>query len=198
MRTRIVVLAVVLGGPAEARVVPVPAPWIESHCQTGARWDAIEKCTSVAGTLSTVRTLPHAKLVKLSKKFDHQLYVYEEDPATRAWNRTPFRLLLDEGMHITDFARFRTLDGFHVDYATIGSQPTVGNDGITVDTATVFRTSALSCLGDVSCFARVTSCSAYVAGHAISTFRGSLVEDPTQQTAAVIGDAIAATGPCAI
>jgi len=193
-------LIVLLAGEASARKIVISEPPIVRACPGGASWSAVETCLGKQGTMSIVKTLPKAKLVRLlqsdgsNKKYDAGVYLYVEQ-AKGAWRMggmydgSPYTVIdllpLTIGKH----------DGYRLDIGQF-QRSSISIDGVTSVAVILSTRRTLFCAGDrYGCADATASCDVLIEGRTWFTFRGTFVFEKGQVR--VVGDRKYAGPACA-
>jgi hypothetical protein len=185
MRWLVVAIAVLLGGPAVAKVTQLPP--MNRTCPGGGSWDAVTSCLAKLGTVSTVATTAGARIASLAattRYYDgHYLYV-------ERGGRWQFAGLVAASSTARDLLGFEavTLEG-HTGYRIeLGDEfpVTVQPTGAGTVSALVRRRHVVFCRGNGwHCTDAIVQCEVLVRGQAFWTFRGTLAID---------GDIVRVTG----
>jgi hypothetical protein len=162
---------VALGGVASARVIMIPP--MARECSEEQTWDDVAACAAKLGTVKIERTLPHARLVRITSANagDRGIYLFVERHKT-------WRL---GGMYEDDVSVLG-LDaltfGGHTVYRVsfgISEHSDVSLDDATMTPVVFVQRDEMYCTGaGYRCTTVRTSCDALVAGKTQLTFRGTV------------------------
>jgi hypothetical protein len=167
---------------ASAKVIMIPA--IARECSEQKTWGEVMKCAGEHGHAKLEKSLPHARLIRITHDHDEQsgLYLFVEAKGWRLGGMTEYA---------------GELLGF--DNPTLGTHGAYRYElGITERNGdnTVIRREQVYCGGvGYRCTTVVTACDVLVAGKAIETFRGTVSWHHDHLR--IAGDRTHAGGECA-
>lgn len=162
---------VAFAGVASAHVVRVPT--VARECGEEPAWKDVAACAAKFGAVKIERTLPHARLVRITNPTDGIRGIYLFVEAGTKWRLG--------GLYEDDVAVLGldtvTFDGHPVYRIEIGmsNQFAVSLDGRTTTRTMFVEHEQVYCTGtSYRCTSVRTSCDALVAGKAQLTFRGTV------------------------
>jgi hypothetical protein len=177
MRWLVACLVLASSATASARVVRRIEPLVERKCPRAASWERVEKCLAELAQPTVLRTLPHARVVELTKPLHGEanaagVYLYVEHG--EEW-RLGGLLQNESGDVELLAAQAVTLNHHHGFQLEIGEvKPTlVSLDQIGAVRAVLSQVEILYCSGDDwRCTTVVRACDVFVGGKALWSFRG--------------------------
>jgi hypothetical protein len=162
---------VALGGVASARVIRIPP--VAAACSEEQTWDDVATCAAKLGTMKIERTLPHARLVRITNDRSgiHGIYLFVE--RNKTWRLG--------GMYEDEVAVLGldalTFGGHSVYRVSFGvsEHSDVSLDDSTMTPVVFVQRDEMYCTGaGYRCTTVRTSCDALVAGKTQLTFRGTV------------------------
>jgi hypothetical protein len=156
---------------ADARVIMIPP--VARDCGQAPTWDAVTTCTSKFGTVTVEKTLPHAKLVKITQETSgvRGFYLFVERHG--AWLLGGMYEEKGDALAL-ESVRLGTHDVYHVEIGTTAHEEIGLEDGTTAR-AVIVEHAQIYCTGTgYRCSAMTTSCDVLVAGKTRWTFRGKV------------------------
>jgi len=187
-------LALVAGVARADRVVRMDPPVVRA-CRSLPSWDKVETCLTAHGTPKVIRTLPHARLIRLLAKGtgddlelgSNGLYLYVDKGKAWQLGGTYFNETPDSEVLGASEVTVNHHVGYRIDIGQIARFP-VSVDGVTSQPAVMTVRLSVLCSGDTwQCVQATTACDVLVHGKAQWTFRGVLTIADNQ--AKVTGDA---------
>jgi hypothetical protein len=191
MRWFVACLVLASSATASARVKILIEPVVVRRCSHAASWDRVEKCLAALGQATVVRTLPHARVVEMTKRHDGEVdlggvYLYVE--RDKEWHLG--------GMYGNNGGNIEVLaaeaithnhhHGFRLEIGEV-QRTFVSLDDIGAVPAVLSQVQVLYCSGDNwRCTSVVRACDVIVRGAAKWSFRGKIVVDDNELR--VVGD----------
>lgn len=160
---------VAFAGVASARVITIPA--VARECSEEPTWEDVATCAAKFGAVTIERTLPHARLVRITGANDGMRGIYLFVERGTAWRlggmyEAPALVLGLDTVSIGTRSVYRVELG-------ITEHEDVGLDETTTAHAVTVRHEQMYCGGvGWRCSTVMTSCDVLVAGKARWTFRG--------------------------
>jgi hypothetical protein len=174
-------LVMLVAGTATAKVVMIPV--IARECSEAKTWDDVMKCVEAHGHAKVEKSLPHARLIRLTHEHEPQggVYLFVE---TKGWQLGGMSEYAGELLGFDH----PTLGRHSVYRYELGVSERVGDE-------VVIRREQVYCTGvGYRCTTVVTACDVLVGGKAIETFRGTVSFH--QQHLRITGDRTHAGGEC--
>jgi len=182
---RRVCLLLLVAGTASARVIMIPV--IARECSDEKTWGDVMKCVEPHGHAKLEKSLPHARLVRLTRERDENsgLYLFVEN---KGWQLGGMSEYAGELLGFDN----PTFGGHAVYRYDMGITEHIGNSG----EQTVIRHEQVYCTGTgYRCTTVMVACDVLAAGKAIETFRGTVSWH--QRHLRIAGDRTHAGGECA-
>jgi hypothetical protein len=162
---------VALVGVASARVIMIPP--VARACGEEPTWEQVAACAAKFGAVKVDRTLPHARLVKVTdpKGTVRGFYLFVERHG--AWRLGGMYEEPGDALAL-ESVQLGTHDVYHVEIGTT-SHEEIGLDDGTTARAVIVNHAQIYCSGvGYRCSAMTTSCDVLVGGKAQWTFRGKV------------------------
>jgi hypothetical protein len=162
---------VALGGVASARVIRIPP--VASACSEERTWDDVAACAATFGTVKIQRTLPHARLIRITNANAGDRGIYRFVESHKAWRlggmyEAPALVLGLDTVSIGTRRVYRIEIGA-TDHADVALDDTTTAHAVTV------RHEQMYCGGvGYRSSTVMTSCDVLIAGKTRWTFRGKV------------------------
>jgi hypothetical protein len=158
-------------GVASARVISIPA--VARECGEEPTWEDVATCAAKLGTVKIERTLPHARLVRITNENAGARGIYLFVERNKTWRLGG---MYEDGVSVLGLDTV-TFAGHAVYRVTFGlsEHSDVSLDDMTMTPVVFVQREEMYCTGaGYRCTTVRTSCDALVAGRARLSFRGTV------------------------